>query len=597
MAGNRACTAAPRNRRWGFDYLAIVAVCLGVGVYAVSLNRMVYQHRQPIYDSMSYYTKLHRVMSTARYEGVPDAVGQTCQGANTVALPLLVAAMLGRVAEPDRAIGVWIQVGQLLLLSCLLVRYWRLVVGLRSADAVLLTMPVIGMACLYYDQGGLADFRMDLGLMLMYGATCLAYLVARHRRRAGDYWVLGVVAGLSLLCRATAPAYLLLALGPLALIDLGLRLFSSPPLRGRGQGEGAPGLDDIPSGRGGTWKHEVKLLGRSVLAASLVGGWFYVLNYEYLHYYYVVWNTDANARLPWSSSIRHLEFALKHIGLAAGVWLVLAAVVIGRPPGDAPVGAAASGQSTLWDWRLVWIGLAPLAGLVMGGAGHNPFVSMPAALGIYLALVRPLAVRLGHLLASKRRVALWVVTMACLGLAMYRGYTRHQPGPYRSMAAHHAILQTLLADAQRRGESAVSYGALHMNQMDATSLQNVLLFDTPNCHTQIARTIWEGVQLMPNLTFFRPAESDWRDVSGNSDEEKIATLIGEANDRLDYLVIPELESVDKISKTLPHFVGNRHLAALRERIVESKVWQPISEPHVVGPLETVRLWRNVARGN
>lgn len=43
---------------------------------------------------------------------------------------------------------------------------------------------------------------------------------------------------------------------------------------------------------------------------------FYLINFDYLYYYYAIWNTDANANLPVAESIRHVYFTLDHIGSA-----------------------------------------------------------------------------------------------------------------------------------------------------------------------------------------------------------------------------------------------------------------------------------------
>ncbi len=573
MTRDRNAADAPRTgSAWAL--VTVVAICCGIGFYAVWLNHLVYQHRQPIFDSMSYYSKLYRTMSTVRHQGIIAAVIESLSGSNTVAMPFLIGSILGPIVAPSRAIGVWIQISELMWMACSLVIYFQTAKRLSAGYAVLFSMPFLSLARLYGESGGLSDFRMDLSLLLMYASTCLWYLIATSTRRPRDFWMLGIVAGVAALFRATAPVYLLAALLPIVLLDL------------------------LRSDRR---RQFAMLLMKSLIAASVVALWFYIVDFNYLYYYYAVWNTDAQAKLPWAQSIRHVEFAVKHIGAMMAVWLMIAYIVIFtqaslfRRLRGPWVGL--SRMCAANDCRPLWMGIVPLAMLVFGGAGENPYVSIPAAFGLLLAAIIPLAHVSLLPRSSWRRWSLVTATAGCFLAAFVHGYQRHLPGPFHSMQAHQQVLQSIIDDSHRLGRTSASYAALHLYQLNATSLQNVLLFDRPDATTNISRTICDGVQLMPNQTFFRPAVADWQDVPGGDDDQKESALLAIAETTVDYLIVPEPDSAAQLASFVPHFVINRHIERLRRHLVNSGRWTPITQPIVNGAMETVRVWRNIGKTN
>ena len=92
-------------------------------------------------------------------------------------------------------IGIWIQTGELMLLVWSLYYYLTCVRRLPGSLAAFSIAPFFCCACLYSYRGGLSDFRMDLGLMLLFSVTCCWYLIAsatgRRLHFACSAWLVG----------------------------------------------------------------------------------------------------------------------------------------------------------------------------------------------------------------------------------------------------------------------------------------------------------------------------------------------------------------------------------------------------------------------
>ena len=294
--------ATVHSHRSGIFAVAILAtLCLVVGLFAVRLNARFYARSQPFYDSMSYHDQVHRVMTQARADGIVAALGTACRS-STVCLPLIVAALAGPFIDPSRTVGIAIQIVELAILCGTLWYYLHRVRGLAPGVAALTVTPCLLWRCLYDFNGGLSDFRMDLSLALLFTTTVLWYLIAIATGRVGHFVTLGIAASATCLFRATAPVYLALTLAPLVITDL------------------------VPNAT-----RPRRLAGLGIAAVTAAAGclWFFLMNYEALHYYYVVWNTDANAQLPLRESLRHVSFAVGHIGVPAAVLALTIPVVFG----------------------------------------------------------------------------------------------------------------------------------------------------------------------------------------------------------------------------------------------------------------------------
>ena len=117
--------------------------------------------------------------------------------------------------------------------------------------------------------------------------------------------------------------------------------------------------------------------------AATVAGWFFVSNFRHLYFYYVVWNQDANARLSLSESVRHLGFAMHHIGLPLLFVLVLIALYTCAQS----LRRCGTGLKKRLNWPPLLFSTVPLGYLVLSGSGLNPFVSIVGVSGIMLFLL------------------------------------------------------------------------------------------------------------------------------------------------------------------------------------------------------------------
>ena len=565
--------ATVHSHRSGIFAVAILAtLCLVVGLFAVRLNARFYARSQPFYDSMSYHDQVHRVMTQARADGIVAALGTACRS-STVCLPLIVAALAGPFIDPSRTVGIAIQIVELAILCGTLWYYLHRVRGLAPGVAALTVTPCLLWRCLYDFNGGLSDFRMDLSLALLFTTTVLWYLIAIATGRVGHFVTLGIAASATCLFRATAPVYLALTLAPLVITDL------------------------VPNAT-----RPRRLAGLGIAAVTAAAGclWFFLMNYEALHYYYVVWNTDANAQLPLRESLRHVSFAVGHIGVPAAVLALTIPVVFGI---DAWLVSRSSGalvpDRPWWqwspDWRMAWIGVAPVLLLVARGAGLNPFVSMPAAFGLTMVL---LGVGGGIPAWRPSRPALGLVVVfaiACTAATGFRGWKAHAGGSVDSMAAHRAALDSIVADAHRVGRDEVRVGTTHCFYFNQASLQSVALFDHPAAVWDGTEPRIDGVAIRPDGTFAVAAAADLVRVPGATVADKLEHMLTTAARDIDYLAIPDETTARYVQERMPFNVINRFAVTIRERLLESGHWAPVSDEIRNGVNEVVRLYRNTRR--
>lgn len=529
-----------------------LGMCLVAGGFATCLQHRLYQVQAPFFDSLSYYEKLHRVMVSTRQAGWSAGWQEMLHGSNTVCLPYLLSIPLASLVEPRREIGIWIQAVELFLLLWSLDIYLRRQWGADRQTRSFALASLFSLACVYYKNGGLSDFRMDFSLMVFYGLSSLWYLTALKSGLASDYFKAGLAISAGCLFRATAPVYFAATFGPLLLVTL-WQNWRTPD---------------------GVWR-----TGRGILilvtAVCLLAGWYYLINFDYLYYYYFVWNTDANAGLPISESLGHLKLAFRALGEPA---VGLAAFLLGlgwirwRFDGTrGPDGLAPKRVDGNW----VWVAAAPLMLLVVRRAGLNPFVSMPSAIGAYL-----LAVQFWPRLSQRFRQWDWWVVWGLLILAVagagFRGWKKHGTGENGTRQAQETLLQQIVRDAKATDRRTIHFETLSTTEISTSSLWSLLIFDATWVEVRDLQVRVGDVQLMPSRVFFLPAQADWDGLAGQTEAEKLRLLVELATAKIDYLIAPTAESAAAIAseKFAPRI--NFQLVALREMLLANGNWRVVS---------------------
>ena len=484
----------------------------------------------------------------------------------TVFLPWFEACFYALILDLRRDLFVWLQLPWFFVLGFAAYRYFFLRVGSSSVVALAFCLPLMAIRAVFYFDGGLSDFRMDLLQYLLLGATFLIYLSisqAAVSASLSSWAVCGGMAGLSCLARTTTPVYLLLVFGPLFAIDL---------LRARRN------FADV-----------LRRYATAALALILVAGWFYLLNFRYLHYYYFVWNTAANEKLP-------LSLSLDHVGILFGQnigWPIVA--LLGICIGLGAIQRLNAGLP-LWkdlNWRALWLGATPLSFLVFWGAGLNPFVSMLAATGFLVfgeaAWISPAGPR-----PRWMEMTLVVAALAASLLTAATGIASHTvpPGWVPKAAAIDTLLQLLTTDISQRPPGHYGLSFVHSGSIEADVVMNCLTFDkhlpyNPDGSISLGKSLIQ----VRNGTDRIITRVDWERLAGATDAAKIQGQVDSILRDSDYLLVPTAAS--QLSN-LPYV--NAYVPELRRRLLASGRLTPLGPAVALTPYESAG-WYRINRGN
>lgn len=553
-------TPSPGVQRWR-EYTGAVLLATLVlieGLFAASLQRVFYQRSGPFFDSLAYFNQMAVVWSEMRSHGLLAALRSAWSG-GTVILPWIETALLAPAVPLARELAVWLQSTWLLILALSIYYYlvhWR---RLSVLPAVCLTLPFFGFRTMFYYNGGLSDFRMDLSLYLFTSLAVVWYL-GTYKSKSRVPWLLcGCFSALACLTRATSPAYLICMLGPLLFI----RFLSRPR----------------------TWPFLVKGCLYILLPVLAIALPYLVLKWDYLYFYYAVWNADANANLPLRESIHHFKWVMWNIGISM-TWLLLSACLL-----QLTIGLWDSKWSVpRWiggvDWKLIWIGLAPAGFLALRGAGLNPFVSMPSIFGLLLFAVAPMKSLLRRGLAGN--LAASVLAVAAVSFNVSASQTLQAEGQIAtpSMPALRQAIDWMEKDATAHGLTRVNYATVYVGLLHFITIQNVLTFEY---HGRI-----EGGGVRdPHGILFTVDEAqrytaavpvDWeRNADGKTDQQKIAGLVKLANQKFDYLFLPDDATAEMLERDRAYFFMNTKVRALKSQLLKTGAWQ------LTGPLLDMRL--------
>ncbi len=554
------------------------ACSIVLGFFAIVCNGLFYQVHEPFHDSMGYHEKIFRAMTIADVEGLPSGLHEALVGNNTTCLPILIAALLGPLIEPTRLVGVCIQVAELFFYLRTLEIYLRLVRRMDLRARAFSITSFASLAMLFFTNGGLSDFRMDLSLAIMYGTTVLWALTARTTCASSHFFWLGFSAGICCLFRATAPVYLGVALAPLALVD-------------------------VLSGQGFVKRSRRRGWVGAMFIAAITCLWFYVLNFNYLYYYYFVWNTDANAKIPWLESFLHLEMVGRQLGWSFFVFVLGYGVVkfinsrthpaeaVAIKKQENPV-AHGRGQVI----RLIWFAAAPLVILIGRRMGLNPFVSMPSSILIHVLLLVGM-IRGAASFSPRSWKMLWVVLLVSIAVALGRGVTKHLYPRYPLMAGHLYFLDAMVADANANGIRSAHFASAQMLDYETSSLHSVILFDHPRGSRQGLSKLINGISLSPSGVLNRPAAANWQGIDGNTDTEKIRNLSKMTANQVDYLIVPSKATAQRIvDRKMSEPIHRHSIAILRELSDDQNAkWEKIAGPIAGKDEREFELWAKANR--
>ncbi|MEM9942097.1 MAG: hypothetical protein AAF939_10960 [Planctomycetota bacterium] len=552
-----------------WPYAVIAVICLLAGFYGCELNRQLYLKQSPFYDSLSYNDKLYKVMKIANADGLGEALHWSCFVQSTNCLPYMLASFLGPFMEPTRMIGVWIQSALLFGFLTSLFYYLERIRGLPKGLSLFGILGFLTTKCLFLHNGGLSDFRMDLSLYLTYATTACWFLSAIERPRYRYFFLLGFFASIACLFRATAPVYLILGMFPILVIEMIRSRFIKQVLIGTCF---------------------------SILIVILSTGWFYFYNFEYLKYYYVVWNTDANAKIPLADAMQHFGLVHRSLGSAATLLMLLWSVtnlVIAIQQKTWVSWIKDSIREKDWDWRIAWIGLAPVLFLVLRRAGLNGLVSMPAVFGFLLFFLLPILLQANRMPNSFVQRYLAVGLATCLTVATVRGWQRHTEIDNRSFEVHTSLIETIILDSQNTGSHQANFGVLHLSDLNTDTLFSTLAFDIEADHRELYAVTVDGVRMSPIPTFMLPAKADWDGVEGETNQQKIANLLDHCNRLMDYLIVPDASSAAHLSETLSFNYINRFVGLIRGNIVSDPQWARIATGIRTGQNEVVDIYKRL----
>ena len=545
-----------------FSALAILAIQIAIGAYAIYLGKLFYATYGPFYDSLAYFNQLADMNARAQFDGRVSALLEQARH-STVFYPWLAFTPFAGVIQLDRGIATFIQILASTVMQYAVFAYflrehrnWK--VALASSSLFM------GIAALFSFNGGISDFRMDLIQYFFYTVVMALYLIARCAKTYVFLcWMLfGVGVGILCLARATSPVYLILLAAVFAPADL----------------------------LSATGRRRELLVGWGIAGATaaIVAGWFYLANWKYLHHYYFVWNADANARLPITQSAKHISFTLGHIGnWLCGALLLRAAITVFA-------GMQQFGRQVLLrvNWRPLWFSIVPVGYLVLTGAGLNPFVSIVGAAGLLMFLLQPLVPvpqpigpRGEWFLAAAIFAAVSINAMAAVG-----NHSREDrvsswiPRREGLEKLIRAMTDHINVDRPRR----YGYAVAHIGSLSADVIFNTLAYDR-RLPIRPKATVVYGNATLAKCYQGVGTWVEWSAIAGATDDERIGRVVDLLNSQCDFLAM-----ADMTSQLPPSVYINQFIPEIYRRILLSG-WQPITEPLVISPTERIILLRNRGR--
>jgi hypothetical protein len=537
----------------------VILFTFWLGWYGCQLNHVFYSQQGPFFDSISYYNAAAEVHSIAREQGAIPAIRKSLE-LETVVMPWIMTAIVAPFVPLKRDLGVWIQTSCLLLLG--LSVYWYLL-RYRSLPwwlAAIASLPFLAFGGIFYFNGGISDFRMDLSLYTFLAIMGTWYLASRETGSRWPWIFAGIAAGAGSLFRATLPIYAMLMFGPPILARL---------IQGHDRKRVLTGLAWITA----MW----------ILIAAVPYG----IKFDQLYYYYAVWNIDANMKLPWSQSSMHFPMAWSHVGKWFA-WALGAACL---------VSLISARPRRMPDVALLWMALSVPLFLAWRGAGPNPFVTMPAMFGLIMFAVQPWRDR--YSLSYAASVAIAILLTAGVMMEAASAPMRHLSE--NVFAPRMAPLRQMIAlienDMKQQGRTTAAYAAPFIGRFHVRGLKNVMIFDYGYRPENMGARSPDGRWLAHerDYEFTAPVLVSWqRDIPGSTDEEKIQTIVKLALDKIDYLIVPDEKSLTFLEQHRAHNFIHSKTRAIVTRALASGRYQRLGGDIEIAPEEVLHLY--VQRG-
>jgi hypothetical protein len=342
-------------------------------------------------------------------------------------------------------------------------------------------------------------------------------------------------------------------------------------------------------------KRLVRGVGWMLLPSVVAALPYFVSHFSYLYYYYAQWNQDANARLPLEQSIAHFRFALQHVGWAmASAGVLFFAAVLWDARGSRTDG------SIHFDWKLLYLGCAPLLFLVFRGAGLNPFVCMPAIFGCLMFLFAPLKED-GPVVRS-----LWSQGASLVLLAACVWNVTQAPGqvgyPETRMSAIRQGIDWMREDAQKKKLPSVDFVTFYNWNYHPYFVRNVLINEygfraarwslvSPDGIRWEPYHVWKHSEASYELPFTASVELVWQEeIAGATDDEKIAWMYRMALKDIDYVYFPDDATIDFMEKYIAVNFINTKVRAIKARFLNTGDWEKIGTPLAITDFERVQLY-------
>jgi hypothetical protein len=559
--------------KWGpevherLGWLVVGLFCLAQGVTASLMCREFYSHYGPFFDSLSYHLHMASIVSEVRENGLWSGLLKTLDD-STVFLPFVIAAFLGLVSEPDRVVGVWMQIPFMLVFLLSARHCLKVWLGMDRWTATAVVLIFGSVRAVYHYNGGLPDLRMDLILYMLFGSSLAWLLVAMETGRLRDWVICGVVCAACCLSRATSPVYLILTMGPMVLVQA------------------------LWSGRGGWLRLAV---GCAVVAVTVLvlALWYYLLNYQQLYYYYVIWNPDANADLPLAQSVEHLKFAFHNTG-----WFAFGGVLGVTVLAGISWMCVRNGKLSLENWHKPALALVaavmPTAFLVLRGAGWNPYVSMPTAFGL---LLLPLALIPWGVVSGPLRVMIRLVPLGVMvGAVVYGCLTlRPEDGLRSYMPAYKEAVGSLVDDARARGWiHPVRVSTVGLGGLPSMGIENVLVYEFGFRPQGRRRYRGDGLVYERSGIRYTPSSPvEWETMNAPAEDKIVDWLAKQASEDLAYIYLPDEAALDFLETKVAFNHGNKYARELKRRILATGRWEKITEPVPITDFESYALYVNL----